>query len=61
MAVLGFEIGMSWANPRLLPIWEAQFGDFFNGAQSMIDTFLIGSQGEWMRRKRASIGQKATL
>lgn len=37
---------MSWANPRLLPIWEAQFGDFFNGAQIMIDTFVAGAQGE---------------
>ncbi|KAL1409551.1 hypothetical protein Q8F55_003535 [Vanrija albida] len=50
MAVLGFEIGMSWGNPRLLPIWEAQFGDFNNGAQSMIDTFLVGSQAKWLKQ-----------
>ncbi|RXK41404.1 oxoglutarate dehydrogenase (succinyl-transferring), E1 component [Tremella mesenterica] len=50
MAVLGFEVGMSWARPNLLPIWEAQFGDFMNGAQSMIDTFVIGAQAKWLKQ-----------
>jgi probable 2-oxoglutarate dehydrogenase E1 component DHKTD1 len=52
----GFEVGMSWARPTLLPIWEAQFGDFMNGAQSMIDTFIVGSAGQcrvWSRRETA--------
>ena len=54
-AAMGFEYGYSVANPDALVVWEAQFGDFANGAQTIIDEFIASGEAKWGQRSSVTL------
>lgn len=48
--VMGFEYGYSMATPDALVVWEAQFGDFYNGAQTIVDQYISAAESKWQRQ-----------